>query len=589
MSGSTSTLGKYQIIREIARSNDIVYEAYDPIMNRRVALKELSMPGGSTDQQREDRRNRFLREARAAGTLTHPNIVTVYEYGEEAGRHFIAMEFLEGHTLRNELDTKGFLGQERSVEVATAVLEALEYAHDRGVIHRDIKPDNIQLLPDGRVKLTDFGIARLTFEPNLTMDGQVFGTPSYMSPEQVVGKDIDARSDLFSVGVVLFEMLSGQKPFAGDSVVSITYAIMNSTPQQPSQINWAMWQVVERALEKSSPLRYASAKELRGALAAAVQASSGTVIDPLPQSPQTPMAPPANNPYVSPYPQAFGAPGQQVYTYNPYQPQPNQGTYPPGSYPQAQYPQPGQAPIGFTPPPVYYPPAPRQPLMKPETKQFLGKLMLALVILGTVFGLALVTIGAITTVIDRQSNQRADAQLVDQLRKLPSDMSLAQQIGRYEEALGKFRDPVTKRTEQNNLAVLYERLGKQQMASDDPAAAEASFTKAIEKDPQNAAFPSNLGELYGSMARKAFAPTDRLAWWQESSKYWSQAAMLERDANKRAVYATGAAQAHLAAAKELIFLNRTEDARSALYAARDFAEPNSAEAKQVNQLLSELL
>ena len=132
-----------------ARSNDIVYEAYDPLMNRRVALKELAMPGGLNDSQREDRRNRFLREARAAGTLTHPNIVTVYEYGEDSGKHYIAMEFLDGHTLRNELDTHGFLPLDRCLEIAKAVLDALEYAHKNGVIHRDIKPENIQLMGDG--------------------------------------------------------------------------------------------------------------------------------------------------------------------------------------------------------------------------------------------------------------------------------------------------------------------------------------------------------------------------------------------------------------------------------------------------------
>ena len=266
MSDTTQTLGKYQIIREIARSNDIVYEAYDPLMNRRVALKELAMPGGLNSKQQEDRHNRFLREARAAGTLTHPNIVTVYEYGEDSNRNYIAMEFLDGHTLRNELDTHGFLPLDRALEIAKSVLSALDYAHKNGVIHRDIKPENVQLMTDGRIKITDFGIARLTFEPNITMDGQVFGTPSYMSPEQVVGKEIDARSDLFSVGVILYEMVSGRKPFMGDSVVSITYAIMNAEPSQPQQANYAVWQVLQHALDKSPALRYSSASEMKSAL-----------------------------------------------------------------------------------------------------------------------------------------------------------------------------------------------------------------------------------------------------------------------------------------------------------------------------------
>ncbi len=203
-----TTIGKYQVIREIARSNDIVYEAYDPLMNRRVAVKELAVPGGSTPAQREDRVKRFQREVKAAGSLAHPNIVTIYEVGEDAGRHFMAMEYLDGHTLRNEIDTRGGLGVARAIEVAIDVLCALHFAHEHGVIHRDVKPDNIQILENGTVKLTDFGIARLTFEPSITMDGQVFGTPSYMSPEQVVGREIDLRSDVFSMGVVLYEMSS---------------------------------------------------------------------------------------------------------------------------------------------------------------------------------------------------------------------------------------------------------------------------------------------------------------------------------------------------------------------------------------------
>ncbi|HZH97531.1 MAG TPA: serine/threonine-protein kinase, partial [Fimbriimonadaceae bacterium] len=141
MSGSPpTTLGKYQIIREIARSNDIVYEGYDPLMNRRVAIKELAVPNGATPQQKEERLKRFHREAKAAGSLAHPNIVTIYEVGEEASRHFLAMEYLDGHTLRNEIDTHGFLPQERAIEIAVAVLLALDYAHQNGVVHRDIKP-----------------------------------------------------------------------------------------------------------------------------------------------------------------------------------------------------------------------------------------------------------------------------------------------------------------------------------------------------------------------------------------------------------------------------------------------------------------
>lgn len=427
MSDPTQTLGKYQIIREIARSNDIVYEAYDPLMNRRVALKELAMPGGLNANQQEDRRNRFLREARAAGTLTHPNIVTVYEYGEDSNRHYIAMEFLDGHTLRNEIDTHGFLPLDRSLEIGKAVLDALEYAHKNGVIHRDIKPENIQLMGDGRIKITDFGIARLTFEPNITMDGQVFGTPSYMSPEQVVGKEIDARSDLFSLGVVLYEMVGGQKPFTGDSVVSITYAIMNSEPHQPAQANYAIWQVLQRALDKSPALRYAGAHEMKLALeeAEAASFSNSPVLDPMTSG--NPYggynAGAMQNPYAPPQFQVGNAPpAGNPYLYNPYQPQPYSPsgstpyqTQPPSyTFNPYQSPPPGMPPMsspGYPPIPVYYPPPPRPPLITPEVKSVTGRVFAAFLILGTIIALAIVAAKYFSVAVERyqvdQSNRAA--------------------------------------------------------------------------------------------------------------------------------------------------------------------------------------
>src|SRR5580704_12393818 len=139
MNSPPSALGQYQIIREIARSNDIVYEAYDPLMNRRVAIKELAMPQGASGPQQEERITRFKREAQAAGTLNHPNIMTVFTFAEDAGRTFMAMEYLDGGTLRNEIDTKGFIPVERAIEIATHVLDGLGHAHSKGVIHRDIK------------------------------------------------------------------------------------------------------------------------------------------------------------------------------------------------------------------------------------------------------------------------------------------------------------------------------------------------------------------------------------------------------------------------------------------------------------------
>jgi len=255
--------GKYRLVREIARSNDIVYEAVDTNLGRRIALKELNIAPSLTGQARRERIERFNREARAAGRLSHPNIVAVFDFGEENGRHFIAMEYLDGQTLRDLMQMRGALPLKDALDIASALLDALAYAHTNKVIHRDIKPDNIFILTGGQVKLADFGIARLTEEPSLTSNGQVFGTPSYMSPEQIEGRAIDHRSDLFSVGVLLYEMLTGRKPFVGDSVVSITYAVMNAEPPPMTGVPMGIEQVIRRALAKNPNQRQMSADQMR--------------------------------------------------------------------------------------------------------------------------------------------------------------------------------------------------------------------------------------------------------------------------------------------------------------------------------------
>ncbi len=436
MSSAPQTLGQYQIIREIARSNDIVYEAYDPLMNRRVAIKELSMPAGSTPQQLEDRVSRFRREAQAVGSLNHVNIMTVYSFSEDSGRYFMAMEYLDGITLRKEIDNKGFLPVERAVEIAADVLSGLAVAHEGGVVHRDIKPDNIQLTSASVVKITDFGIARLTFQPNLTMDGQVFGTPSYMSPEQVVGKDIDQRTDLFSVGVMLYEMVTGNKPFTGDNVIAITHAIVNGTPPTPHNINLPLWNVIQRALEKTPAMRYHNANEMRLALLDAVAPNPVVsapappqipAFDPYAQPPQSLVQQPVIDPYSQPYtpygtPNPYYAPGQTAQTpyttpysaqsgsYNPYgapvappviQPQPVQY----GAYNPYQQPLPGQ----YVPPPgQFYPPPPGPPLISAQTRERMRQFMVALI----VFGLfAAIIVVAIITINNSIQSSQANAKV----------------------------------------------------------------------------------------------------------------------------------------------------------------------------------
>lgn len=450
-----ATLGKYQIIREIARSNDIVYEAYDPVMNRTVAVKELAIPGGSTQAQKEDRLRRFLREAKAAGSLTHPNIVTIFEFSEDQGRSFIAMEFLDGRTLRKELENQGKLPRDRALEIARDVLAGLSFAHARGVIHRDIKPENIQLLESGAVKITDFGIARLTFEPNLTMDGQVFGTPSYMSPEQINGKDLDHKSDIFSVGVMLYEMLTGSKPFQGDNVVAIATAITGRELDMPGDIDYPIWQVIETALNKLPQFRYSTAEDMRNAIKQAgsswTSAPSTTVSAPPPLfgAGQTPAAPYGgqviNQPYGSqpgygaqppygtpppvaaPVPQApYGAaPGQvinQPYNpygasgapYNPYNPAGQPTNYQPY---QPYQPLPG---VGGPLPqvPGYYPPPPRRPLISPAAKVFLLRLLLATLVAGTLVGLIILAIQSLVNVA--QENQAPQPRVAQGSPAIPS-------------------------------------------------------------------------------------------------------------------------------------------------------------------------
>ncbi|MBX3096924.1 MAG: serine/threonine protein kinase [Fimbriimonadaceae bacterium] len=398
-----TTIGKYQIIREIARSNDIVYEAYDPVMHRRVAIKELAMPKGATEAQRNDRLARFMREARAAGSLVQRNIVTVYEVAEDQGRHYIAMEFLDGQTLRNQMDSEKTVEVGRAVEIAEEVLAGLAFAHGAGVIHRDIKPDNIQILSDGQVKLTDFGIARLTFEPNITSDGQVFGTPSYMAPEQIKGTDLDASSDLFSLGVILYEMLSGKKPFTGDNVVAIAYSIANHTPEPIQSIPGPVWRVIEKSIEKVPSMRFRSATEMSDALKSALQQSQNPIVSQSAASAFQPGAPPP----VLLSPQPYTAPHLYGNNYAPSQ-VPSAG---PSGFGQPYNPSGShtQANMGGTyiPVPVYYPPPPRPPLMSAAAKDTFRRFLWAVGVIGLLFALVIFAIQSLSESLPKSSPKGA--------------------------------------------------------------------------------------------------------------------------------------------------------------------------------------
>ncbi|MCE5314329.1 MAG: serine/threonine-protein kinase [Armatimonadota bacterium] len=367
---STNTLGKYQIVREIARSNDIVYEAVDPSINRRVALKELCIPPNVTAGQKRERIERFLREGRAAGKLAHPNIVTIYDVGKDNDRYYIAMEFLTGQTLRDVLQAGGALSINDAVNYTLQLCDALSYAHENGVIHRDIKPDNVQILPGGHVKLTDFGIARMMGESSITQDGQVFGTPSYMSPEQVAGKKLDTRSDIFSVGVMLYEMIAGKKPFAGDSVVTITYNIVNMEAPPPPGAPPYIVGIIRKAMAKDVDARYQSidllAEDLRE------QKSSGVFL-PGPTSAPAWLAPQSNGNVQDP----FGQPSTPVTPYGTPVPSTNAGS----ASSSAPDPFAQNAPVQAPMPPAL----PPMPMMSAETRNFLGVFLLLIALIGMLF------------------------------------------------------------------------------------------------------------------------------------------------------------------------------------------------------------
>ncbi len=271
-------IGRYEIIREIARSNDIVYEAWDPQTGRRVAVKVLHIPPGMSDDDKKDKLARFDREARAAGRLHHPNIVTVFDAGCEHLTPYLVMELIEGPTLGKHITTKVGPDPKDATTIVLQILQALQHAHEHGVVHRDIKPDNIFLLPDGTVKLGDFGIARIEGDAKVTGTGAILGTVSYMAPEQVLAKNTDHRADLWAVGVVLFQMLVRELPFRGASAMAVGSAIVNDTPSFDRLPKLSVSAIVVRALNKDPGGRYQSAKEMHAALKSA---SSGHISTPL--------------------------------------------------------------------------------------------------------------------------------------------------------------------------------------------------------------------------------------------------------------------------------------------------------------------
>jgi predicted Ser/Thr protein kinase len=267
-----TSLGKYQIETTLGvGAMGVVYLAFDPHIERRVALKTIRNELFDSGE-RASLMARFRNEAQAAGRLSHPNIVAVYDYGEADGTAYIAMEYVDGRGLNAVLDAGKALDLRTALDWFAQLLAALAYAHEHGVIHRDIKPANLLVTERGQLKVTDFGIAHIE-SSTLTLIGSVVGTPSYMAPEQFCGESVDGRSDLFSAAVVLYQMLTGQRPFAG-APASVMQQVLRDTPQRPTQCNptlpAALDSVLMRALAKDRAMRFQTPAQLHAALYAAV-------------------------------------------------------------------------------------------------------------------------------------------------------------------------------------------------------------------------------------------------------------------------------------------------------------------------------
>src|SRR5438093_7738044 len=270
-------IGKYQIVGKIGQgAMGEVFKAHDPLLNRLLAVKTIS---GSVSAE-SDARKRFLREAQSAARLNQPNIMTVFDLGEDQGRIFMAMELLEGTDLRELINSKSPMDLGQKIDFMEQVCDGLAYAHAKQVVHRDLKPGNIHVQPSGQVKIMDFGLARLGAS-EMTATGTVMGTPNYMSPEQVRGEKADARSDIFSLGAVFYELLTSHKAFDADSIHAVLFQVLEHDPQ-PMR-NWAadvpeiLVEVVRRALEKDPVRRFQDAGQMREAVHIARQVFSGEI------------------------------------------------------------------------------------------------------------------------------------------------------------------------------------------------------------------------------------------------------------------------------------------------------------------------
>jgi serine/threonine-protein kinase len=264
-------IGRYRIVKELGRgAMGVVYQAVDPTIGRTLAIKTIRLREVDDPGQRARLKERLFREARSAGVLSHPGIITIYDMEEDDGLAYIAMQFVNGPTLDEVMSRPRPMPPQEMFRILRQTAAALDFAHGKGIIHRDIKPANIMIDEHGMAKVADFGIAKVGTSGNLTLSGTILGTPNYMSPEQVQGKPVDGRADQFSLGVVAYEILTGERPFAGEHLGTVVYKIVAEEPAVASRLNPTLSPeidaVIRKALSKKPDGRYASCTEFINAL-----------------------------------------------------------------------------------------------------------------------------------------------------------------------------------------------------------------------------------------------------------------------------------------------------------------------------------
>ncbi len=295
-------IGRYHIVGELGRgAMGIVYRAQDPAIGRTIAIKSIRLKDLTDDAERERLRERLFREAQSAGMLSHPGIVTIYDIAEEHGMAYIFMEFVNGPPLEKMLLSARTPDKETLLTIFRQTAAALDYAHKKGIVHRDIKPANIMIHEDGAAKITDFGVAKIVSQ-QMTVAGTMMGTPSYMSPEQIQGGEITGRTDQFSLAVMVYEVLTGEKPFTAEYLPTLLYRIVREEPAPPQRLNTTLTPQIEAVLRKGlakNPLdRYETCTDFVAALAGACNAAPGWI--PLPRGASQRACLPPDPPRVSP-------------------------------------------------------------------------------------------------------------------------------------------------------------------------------------------------------------------------------------------------------------------------------------------------